>query len=71
MKNEWILDVLADLKQFARKNGLADLAEQLDDTALVAATELTSQSGKMPLGLVGDGETAGSYIGRHRAGDNA
>ncbi len=71
MKNEWILDVLADLKQFARKNGLAALAEQLDDTALTAAAELTSQSEKMPLGVVSDGETAATYTGRHRAGDNA
>lgn len=71
MKNEWILDVLADLKLFARKNGLVALAEQLDDTTLIAATELTSQSGKMPLGVVGNGETAGIYTGRHRAGDKA
>ena len=42
MADEWILDVLADLKAFARKNGLVALAEQLDDTSLVAATELAS-----------------------------
>lgn len=42
MQNEWILDVLADLKTFAQKNGLGVLAEQLDDTRLVAATELAS-----------------------------
>jgi len=40
MRNEWILDVLADLQTFARDNGLSVLAEQLDDTRLVAATEL-------------------------------
>ncbi|SLN22466.1 hypothetical protein PEL8287_00982 [Roseovarius litorisediminis] len=40
MHNEWILDVLADLKAFARKNGMNVLAEQLDDTRLLAATEL-------------------------------
>lgn len=40
MRNEWILDVLADLQRFARDNGLSVLAEQLDDTRLVAATEL-------------------------------
>lgn len=42
MKNEWILDVLADLKAFSKANGLPALAEQLEDTALVAATELAS-----------------------------
>ena len=42
MKNEWILDVLADLKTFATQNGLGLLAEHLDDTRLVAAAELAS-----------------------------
>lgn len=42
MANEWILDVLADLKAFAQKNGLVALAEQLDDTTLIAASELAS-----------------------------
>lgn len=41
MRNEWILDVLADLQTFARDNGLSVLAEQLDDTRLVAVRELT------------------------------
>ena len=40
MADEWILDVLADLKRFARMNGMFTLAEQLDDTAMVAAREL-------------------------------
>ncbi|WP_420557133.1 hypothetical protein [Roseovarius sp.] len=44
MQNEWILDVLADLRTFARQNGLAELAEQIDDTRLVAAAELVSKS---------------------------
>ena len=42
MKNEWILDVLIDLRSFAAANGLPKLAEQLDDTALLAACELVS-----------------------------
>lgn len=40
MKNNWILDVLADLKTFAQANGMVALAEQLDDTALIAAADL-------------------------------
>lgn len=40
MHNEWILDVLADLKSFAEQNGLSVLAQQLGDTELVAASEL-------------------------------
>ncbi|MEB8387120.1 hypothetical protein OO012_07770 [Rhodobacteraceae bacterium KMM 6894] len=44
MKNKWILDVLADLRQFARANDLSVLAEQLDDTCLIAASELASKT---------------------------
>lgn len=42
MQNEWILDVLADLKQFAQQNGMGALATQLQSTRLVAARELAS-----------------------------
>ena len=55
MQNEWILDVLADLTAFARKNGLGVLAEHLDDTRLVAASELAlNGEGKR----LNDGRTA-------------
>lgn len=42
MANDWIIDVLADLKSFAAENGLPTLASQLDETALIAAAELSS-----------------------------
>ncbi len=42
MQNEWILDVLTDLRTFARSNGLGALARQLDETRQVAASELAS-----------------------------
>ncbi|UWR24276.1 hypothetical protein [Sulfitobacter sp. S190] len=42
MKSDWILDVLADLRTFANANGLPALAEQLDDTALIATAEIAS-----------------------------
>lgn len=48
MMNDWILDVLADLKTFAHSNGLKALAEQLEDTALVAAVEFASQAEGLP-----------------------
>lgn len=44
MPNDWILDVLADLKSFAVANDLRALAEQLDDTTLVAASEIASKA---------------------------
>lgn len=44
MKNDWILDVLTDLRSVATANGLPKLAEQLDDAVLMAACELASSS---------------------------
>lgn len=40
MREKWILDVLADMRGFARLNELPRLAEALDHAALVAAAEL-------------------------------
>lgn len=42
MRSDWILDVLADLRSFALSNDLPVLAEQLDDTAIVALTEIAA-----------------------------
>ena len=53
MQNEWILDVLADLRTFARQNGLGVLAEQIDDTRLVAAAELASTGTSPREGTIG------------------
>lgn len=41
MRNEWILDVIADLKRFAEENGMPELADRLTETADVASSELT------------------------------
>jgi len=46
--NDWILDVLADLKQFAARNDLTALAAQLDQTAVVAAKEIASTDMRAP-----------------------
>jgi hypothetical protein len=40
MANEWIIDVLADLRQYAQRHQYMALAEQLDDAIVVAAGEL-------------------------------
>ena len=40
MAQDWIIDVLADLRLYAIRNYHMRLAEQLDDAILVAATEL-------------------------------
>ncbi|WP_139840025.1 hypothetical protein [Pseudoruegeria sp. SK021] len=41
MTKDWVLDVLADLRTFAHQNDLPSLAEQLDDTIMVAAADIS------------------------------
>ncbi|MGO4914057.1 hypothetical protein [Pseudogemmobacter sp. W21_MBD1_M6] len=60
MRNDWIIDVLADLKCFAHANGLPALAEQLDDAILVAASELA---------LIDGGTRDGKFYLEQRTGD--
>ncbi len=43
MNDDWILEVLADLKFFAEQNGLPFLAGNLEDTQRLAAIELASR----------------------------
>lgn len=70
MKNDWIIDVLMDLKKFSAQNDFTHLAEHLDDTIMVASTELASP---VPArrSLVGDREQTGGYAGCAFTGDNA
>ena len=44
MSQEWIIDVLADLRQYAIRNYYMGLAEQLDDAIVVAAVEIRAAS---------------------------
>lgn len=60
MGNTWILDVLADLKTFAERNDLPQLADRLDDTALVAAAEIASATRGAPVAVFGESSDAGS-----------
>jgi len=60
MRNDWILDVLADLKSFAQANGLPSLAEQLRDTADLAAIEIASTETR-GRAQHGDEFSSGSY----------
>ena len=59
MTNDWIIDVLSDLKSFATENGLVALAGQLDDAVLVAATEISSAEGMQQKVMRWDVEQAG------------
>ena len=66
MSHDWIIDVLADLRVFARANGLHDLAEHLDDAAMVATRELAV------IGAVSShGTPSGELPGRVGARGNA
>ena len=45
MANDWMLDVLADLKSFAESNGLAVTERHLDQVINTVADELASMQG--------------------------
>ncbi len=62
MQNEWILEVLADLREFASHNGLPALADYLDDTRLVAAEEIASQAGGKRADEFGHATAAGTDL---------
>ena len=71
MKYDWILDVLVDLRSFAQANGLDALAEELEQTRMVAMVEIEASSemtGAWPHGE--DGKTR-SLAGRPRTGARA
>ena len=71
MQYQWIIDVLTDLKAFANSNGLVALAEQLDDTSIVAAAEISQVAGIETGGLALDADEAGRLHRDATAGDFA
>jgi hypothetical protein len=54
MGNEWIIDVLADLRSFAHKNELPLLAAQLNDATRVAQVEISQMTVGAPMPVRGD-----------------
>lgn len=70
-KYAWILDVLADLKCFASANGLMALAEQLEDTRMIATEEieaLTAEARKTANGKPAEpGQNSGGVGGQQHA----
>lgn len=71
MKNDWIIDVLTDLRAFADKNGLSELARQLDEAALVAAAEIASTEILVSSTAHWDVAHVGSVRGTHGEGRDA
>jgi len=45
MANDWILDVLADLRDFAAQNGLGMTEQHLNQTLVAVANDLASMQG--------------------------
>ena len=48
MSNEWMLDVLADLRRFADLNGMPRLSQELSRTARIAREEIVVAGGGGP-----------------------
>jgi len=67
MRSDWILDVLADLRTFALSIDLTALAEQLDDTAIVALAEIASLEERTQARTNGQDTTTGMHSGEFGA----
>ena len=59
MKADWVIDILKDIRQFSEKNGLMELAEQLDDAIFVAACEIGARVDGAGPGDVGKSRVRG------------
>ena len=59
MGHDWILDVLSDLKAFARANDMPTLAAHLDDASYVAQIEIASAAEGDGLGVLGEHAASG------------
>jgi hypothetical protein len=64
MRQDWIIDVLADLRSFAAKNGMTGLKHQLDDTLIIAAADIDARAAG-PRNASNDEPSIGNL---HRAG---
>ena len=59
MKAYWVIDILKDIRQFSEKNGMLQLAEQLDDTMFIAACEIGARLDGEGTGDLGKGRARG------------
>jgi hypothetical protein len=61
MKAFWVIDILKDIRQFSEKNGMTELAEQLDDAIFIAAREIGAR-------VEGSGTISGTGTARSTVG---
>lgn len=71
MGNDWIVGVLADLRNFALMNDLHLLADQLDETSKVAKAEVARTSKGAPMSVRGDCAETRSILTEFGAGRDA
>jgi hypothetical protein len=60
MKAYWVIDILKDIRQFSEKNGMLELAEQLDDAIFVAASEIGAKLDCAGIGDIATGKARGA-----------
>ncbi|MEM9009686.1 MAG: hypothetical protein AAGE18_00545 [Pseudomonadota bacterium] len=51
---QWMIDILMDLRQVAQRNAMMDLAEKLDDAVIVAAAEMSPKRSVALAGVYGN-----------------
>ena len=71
MTNGWMLDVLADLRQFADQNEMPGLAAELKHASAVARDELRVKTARAAEGARRDEGVGGTLPGRAVAGQDA
>lgn len=69
MTNDWIIDVLTDLRKFSASNSMGKLVDRLDDTIQVAAREI-SIAQSLPQAGMSDVEQNCGHASRASAGNN-
>ena len=70
MTNDWIIDVLTDLRKFSASNSMGRLADRLDDTIALATSELTAHH-QSERARVGEFEQARGHAKSAFTRDNA
>ena len=66
MKHEWMIDVLADLRKFAKNQAMLELAEHLDDAIVLAVVEIRNNDGGRVVSVEVNDDKAGSVSGAIR-----
>ena len=63
MNHEWMIDVLADLRKFAKNQAMLELAEHLDDAIVLAAIEIQNHVGGRAVSVEVNDAKTGSVSG--------